>query len=547
MSKPTVGPPGSRRQAYVSGNHLLSFEVTSSPGGGYGSFGSSTPVRKVRGTRPGTSFTKERFIHANFRFVVREDLVLNRQLYKVDPDAQLEWNDIEMVIVPAQKDVACPICLDSPLSPQLTKCGHFFCWPCILRYSAATSSAGSGNWRKCPICFESINTKQLKSVFFTQVNDFGVSPVEVSEIGIPMTLLMGSLESCLVQQVSQTSSKSPKSLSDLSPFEKITFVSRPFVEGQIIERAARELSAKLNELDENDPDRVYTELAVTMVEDRRIALLSEDLPIPTVSSPPTIPPDSSPVFFHQSIDGQPFFLSPLSIKMLRSEFGNYSEMPTSLCAPVVEIDMAIMTEEIRRRHRYLHHIPIGCQFGLCEVDLSGIVSAQVLKEFATETKSKADQRKHKAAKEAKLLAAAKRREQRQFETSMASFSWEDERSSPSTPGVATGIFGSMDNENFPLPPGVEEASSPSTAIPIEGAEVDGKKKASPPLASSFASVAAVSPGPEGFLIVSGSGQASSSPSKTVDFSSFEDLNQSSESVKKGKRVVLVSNAQRRRS
>lgn len=57
----TMGTPtttNSRRQTYMSVNHLLSFEVTS------GSGGRSSPPRRRHGPKPGASFTKERFIHA---------------------------------------------------------------------------------------------------------------------------------------------------------------------------------------------------------------------------------------------------------------------------------------------------------------------------------------------------------------------------------------------------------------------------------------------------------------------------------------------------
>ena len=54
----TPDTPSSRRQAYMSVNHLLSFEVTSSSGG------RSSPPRRRHGPKPGASFTKERFIHA---------------------------------------------------------------------------------------------------------------------------------------------------------------------------------------------------------------------------------------------------------------------------------------------------------------------------------------------------------------------------------------------------------------------------------------------------------------------------------------------------
>lgn len=37
----------------------------------------------------------------------------------------------------------CPICLDTPAFPQLSSCGHVFCWPCFLRCLWSSSSSGA--------------------------------------------------------------------------------------------------------------------------------------------------------------------------------------------------------------------------------------------------------------------------------------------------------------------------------------------------------------------------------------------------------------------
>lgn len=61
---PMTVPGGtSRRQAYVSVNHLLSFEVASSASSS--TFLTSTPPKRPTRRPPGAvAFTKERFIHA---------------------------------------------------------------------------------------------------------------------------------------------------------------------------------------------------------------------------------------------------------------------------------------------------------------------------------------------------------------------------------------------------------------------------------------------------------------------------------------------------
>lgn len=52
----------------------------------------------------------------------------------------------------------CPICLGAPVAAKMTKCGHIYCWSCILHYLALSDNAS----RPCPICYESVGSKDLK-------------------------------------------------------------------------------------------------------------------------------------------------------------------------------------------------------------------------------------------------------------------------------------------------------------------------------------------------------------------------------------------------
>lgn len=562
-----------RKQTFVSGNHLLNFEVTGSPT--VGSYGASSSRRIHHKPRPGTSFTKERFIHANFRFVARRECVEDVRTFERSPDAVLDWNAIELVLVPAPgNQISCPICLDAPLAARLTKCGHYFCCPCILRYADTASPSSAGNWRKCPICFESINTRQLKSVAFMTVEDYSVSSPEISEIGIPMILLQAKTGYTHVQPMEtmdRDGARSPRHFGDLSPFDKITFVGRSFILNCVIDTEVSELSRRLSEIaegerrsNEEDADKRYFELALTMVEDRRAALVAESSPSPgRVSqgrgeegeSPPTL------LYFHQALDGQPYFLCPLTIKILRREFGSYDCFPRFLCAPVVEIELYLMTEELRKRHRYLQHIPIGCQLGLCELDLSSVVSSDTLREFSTEIAARASTRRTKAAREARIAAAALQREEaRQVSTQLLPLEWDSRCSSP-RPGVASAILGVSfkdDYENFPLPQSLLTRDEPID-IPRES---QASTQSKVPLSGSFASIAAGSPPladiSDGLFrfdtVAPTSGPASSS---LLNMSSLEDLSSvtaspspdsgpAGEKGKKSKRIVLVSNMPRRR-
>ena len=61
-------------------------------------------------------------------------------------------------------EVQCPICLESlehMVAPRITKCGHIYCWPCILQYLAFDKEK---NWKRCPLCYDPVYKHELKNV-----------------------------------------------------------------------------------------------------------------------------------------------------------------------------------------------------------------------------------------------------------------------------------------------------------------------------------------------------------------------------------------------
>ncbi|KAF9245895.1 hypothetical protein BU15DRAFT_85556 [Melanogaster broomeanus] len=121
-------------------------------------------------------WNKERFVNAQYRFVMNP--TGDYTVHFADPDIFFQWHDVLQVIIPRSSAYAstggggeaqgkdeglttCPICLSHPVAPRMTKCGHVYCFPCILHYLSMSDSL---KWARCPICFDSINEKQLKSV-----------------------------------------------------------------------------------------------------------------------------------------------------------------------------------------------------------------------------------------------------------------------------------------------------------------------------------------------------------------------------------------------
>lgn len=199
-----------RRNQMINGNHLLNFQYLpiSRPQPRV------NPPRKPRKVQP---YNKDLFLQANFKFVV-----LNSGEHATEhtnPDNMLRWEDVVCVRYSTPSPVHCPICLESPLSPQITSCGHIFCFPCIIRYLLMGEEDHRGySWKKCPLCFTMISSKELCAIYIDNVKDYHVG--DMLEFSL-LTRAKDSLQP--VEKVPQVVSKTSDNLNDA--FSKFTITS----------------------------------------------------------------------------------------------------------------------------------------------------------------------------------------------------------------------------------------------------------------------------------------------------------------------------------
>jgi Zinc finger, C3HC4 type (RING finger) len=126
--------------------------------------------RKPRKIKP---YNKDLFLQANYRFTVLD--TGNYETASMDPDKMLQWEDIICVRHRTVVPVQCPICLEAPLCPQITSCGHIYCFPCILQYLLIETENRKGEiYKRCPLCFMMISTKDLYTLVIENVKQFSV-------------------------------------------------------------------------------------------------------------------------------------------------------------------------------------------------------------------------------------------------------------------------------------------------------------------------------------------------------------------------------------
>ena len=86
----------------------------------------------------------------------------------MDPSAIVEWKDVIEVVYTQPKELSssqktqCPICMEPAgfmVAPRVTKCGHLFCYACLLQYLDFEKQYA---WKKCPLCAESIYKRDIR-------------------------------------------------------------------------------------------------------------------------------------------------------------------------------------------------------------------------------------------------------------------------------------------------------------------------------------------------------------------------------------------------
>ncbi|XP_035196221.1 RING finger protein 10 [Oxyura jamaicensis] len=466
-------------------NHLLNFtfeprgQAGHFDGNGHGNWGK----RNKWGHKP---FNKELFLQANCQFVVSEEQ--DYTVHFADPDTLVNWDFVEQVRICSHEVPSCPICLYPPTAAKITRCGHIFCWACILHYLSLSEKT----WSKCPICYGSVHKKDLKSVIAMETRQYAIGDVITMQlmrrekgvlIALPKSQWMNVVQSVYVgddqhSQYSKLLLASREQVLQLVILEEKAALLKQyeeekhtpeacFIEAAIQELKEREaalsadkdkssgiagISAAVEELvldsskstepavfqekkcgveylsafDEElvEPCSDLASSFLPPVESEEAVLDEEKVPEvdavgePDVKATEELNPaetsyqeckdtvssghhNNSPFYyFYQAEDGQCMYLHPVNVRCLVREYGSLEKSPEKITAAVVEIAGYSMTEDIRQRHRYLCHLPLTCEFSICELALKPpIISKETLELFSDDIEKRKRLRQKKARDE----------------------------------------------------------------------------------------------------------------------------------------------------
>lgn len=379
-------------------------------------------------------FNKQQFLQANCQFVVLDGY--DYTIHKVDPDWPVDWNCIEEVKFRqiGATETNCPICLEPPVAAKITKCGHIYCWACMLRYL----SMSDDNKVPCPICFEPIYVNDLRSVVSRSYSNHIVGEeismklmfrrkgcVVVDPHSYPTSPNLDYESSAIINLNTQNIEENNPHYSSRA---NLIIVDPMTVVKHVAQREKDELQFRM-ELESmeivtdgtDEPESTgysgmicFIEQALEKVNkriDKLVQMSSDESRNIRIRShkfqevQTNINSDSTghSYLFYQSADGQHIYLNPFSTKILCHEYGSLEGCPLEISAEVLQMDWISMNEAWRKRFKYLEHLPLSCEFRLIEIDFekSNLVSPNTFKIFEEQIRTRAKERTRRLREEAK--------------------------------------------------------------------------------------------------------------------------------------------------
>lgn len=129
------------------------------------------------------------------------------------------------------------------------------------------------------------------------------------------------------------------------------------------------------------------------------------------------------ISFYQGDDGRLIFLQPFFTRFLLHEHGGeWSSLPHYLPEVRIErVQQLSVSDDLRRRHKFLSHLPLGTQICFVEPDLRAQLSKETKEHFAEEFQKIREQRKRDQAKSKHEDRVSKTRADREEEKYYAAF------------------------------------------------------------------------------------------------------------------------------
>ena len=412
----------SSRRGQTSITHLMSYALPPRPYHDVHHGPSSRSYRRNPSWGPGSGHhagDKTRYVHANYRFVVSPGG--NYTVPAVDADQHLEWSDVLQVIASAESQQAsCPICLSEPVAPRMAKCGHIFCLPCLIRFMNTSTTEEEekrpARWRKCPICEDAVILPEVRPLRFYAGQECAL-PRPGDDV--VLRLMMRNAHSTLALP-REGGADVLDSVDDIPwhgdanvlDYARIMKGTGDYMESQF----DREIEDLLKQEKEDEllfhEDNEWTQKAIKAIraaKEKVRGLGAAEMALSARTAFSAQPGRHAEQDFNFYMAPPHLYLSPLDIRILKTKYGAFSAFPSALLPRVEHISTEhVVDDALRRRAKYLAHLPHGCLISFLECDWTDIVSAEILDSFAEEIERRRKRNRDKANQEERERLQAER-------------------------------------------------------------------------------------------------------------------------------------------
>lgn len=365
---------------------------------------------------------KARYVHANYRFIVSPKGEYSKQA--VDADEPLDWADVLQILASAESQAAsCPICLSEPVAPRMAKCGHIFCLPCLMRFMQSSTSdeptpaEKRQRWRKCPICEDSIYIPETRPVRFYAGQE---SPLPRPGEDVVLRLMMRYDKSVLAlpneggADVLNSGEEIPWHFAaNVLDYARIMRGTSDYM----TEQFTREIEDLTRQQQEDEllfnEDGEWAQKAIRAIEaakDKALELGEVDVALAEVSKSANSGQNrQSEHDFYFYTSPPHLYLSPLDIRILKTKYGAFSQFPSTLLPRVEHISTGNSVDDaLRKRAKYLGHLPRGCLVSFLECDWTDIVPEDILATFKDEIERRRRRNRDKEVQEERERQQAER-------------------------------------------------------------------------------------------------------------------------------------------
>ncbi|EGX88404.1 Zinc finger domain-containing protein, C3HC4 RING-type [Cordyceps militaris CM01] len=338
---------------------------------------------------------KARYVHANYRFVVRPEVSYNGQA--ADADLYIDWAHVLQVIASSESQSAsCPICLSEPVAPRMARCGHIFCLPCLIRFMVTTAteeeakSSKPAKWKKCPLCEDSVYIQEVRSVRFYSGQESSL-PRPGDDVVLRLMARKATSTLALPREGGAEAINSSDDVpwhfaANVLDYARIMKGTKEYMTEQYEEEVVALLKQEKEDKDLFGQDGAWTQRAVKVVrslQERIDDLINVAAATSAMNRISGKPMSDSDFYFYSSPPH--LYLSPLDIRILKTKYGSFSSFPSSLLPTVEHIVTGnVVDDALRKRAKYLGHLPHGCVISFLECDWTDIVPEETLSAFASD-------------------------------------------------------------------------------------------------------------------------------------------------------------------